>query len=246
MKKPSVLVSSMFASTSMCAIIGGLLLSADATYAFTLNVVNPGFEADQLSDGGFTINSFEKGWRRLFTGGNAGVFNPPNTAYKGASTPGSSFELTQGENVAYTNGSEIEQNLTAVLKPNFIYKLSVEVGQRLDAPFPSTGAFIELLAGSNVIASVNPISPIPSTGGFITTELTFTSSGNSPLLGENLGIRLGSNDFGAFFTGQVNFDNVSLRATPVPEPLGILGSGMALGFGVLMKRQYSRKRNEDV
>ena len=31
---------------------------------------------------------------------------------------------------------------------------------------------------------------------------------------------------------------------PVPEPLTILGSGMALGFGALMKRQHSRKRQK--
>ncbi len=33
----------------------------------------------------------------------------------------------------------------------------------------------------------------------------------------------------------------SMQAEPVPEPLTILGSGLALGFGSLMKRQQSRK-----
>lgn len=37
-------------------------------------------------------------------------------------------------------------------------------------------------------------------------------------------------------------DNHSYRQAAVPEPLTILGSGMALGFGILMKREYSRKR----
>lgn len=31
---------------------------------------------------------------------------------------------------------------------------------------------------------------------------------------------------------------------PVPEPLTILGSGIALGFGALMERKYSRKRKK--
>lgn len=35
-----------------------------------------------------------------------------------------------------------------------------------------------------------------------------------------------------------------LRGQAVPEPLTIIGSGMALGFGALMKRQYSRKRKQ--
>jgi len=33
----------------------------------------------------------------------------------------------------------------------------------------------------------------------------------------------------------------SVQPEPVPEPLTILGSGLALGFGSLMKRQQSRK-----
>lgn len=37
-------------------------------------------------------------------------------------------------------------------------------------------------------------------------------------------------------------DNHAYRAAPVPEPLTILGSSMALGFGILMKKEYSRRR----
>lgn len=38
-------------------------------------------------------------------------------------------------------------------------------------------------------------------------------------------------------------DNIAAREA-VPEPLTILGSGMALGFGALMKRQHSRKHQK--
>lgn len=41
---------------------------------------------------------------------------------------------------------------------------------------------------------------------------------------------------------KVNITKVS--STAVPEPLTIFGSGLALGFGVLMERQYSRKRKK--
>ncbi|MEQ9672243.1 PEP-CTERM sorting domain-containing protein [Coleofasciculus sp. G2-EDA-02] len=36
-----------------------------------------------------------------------------------------------------------------------------------------------------------------------------------------------------------------LRATPVPEPLTILGSATALGFGALLKREHSKKQKKD-
>ncbi len=35
---------------------------------------------------------------------------------------------------------------------------------------------------------------------------------------------------------------LSVDSEPVPEPSSILGLGMALGFGVLMKKQYSRRK----
>lgn len=53
----------------------------------------------------------------------------------------------------------------------------------------------------------------------------------------------GADIYGNFATGTTS----QFRTTPaalVPEPLTILGSGMALGFGVLMKREYSRKRKK--
>lgn len=39
----------------------------------------------------------------------------------------------------------------------------------------------------------------------------------------------------------VFIEGKSFSGEPVPEPLTILGSGIALGFGALMKRQHSRK-----
>ncbi|MEA5501368.1 PEP-CTERM sorting domain-containing protein [Limnoraphis robusta Tam1] len=38
--------------------------------------------------------------------------------------------------------------------------------------------------------------------------------------------------------------NVALASTDVPEPLTILGSGMALGFGALFKREQAKKRDK--
>jgi len=47
-------------------------------------------------------------------------------------------------------------------------------------------------------------------------------------------------------TGSQEFDLAadSLVVTSVPEPLTILGSGLALGFGALFKKEYSRKHQK--
>ena len=53
-----------------------------------------------------------------------------------------------------------------------------------------------------------------------------------------------------FMTGKVGFNtagvevfygNIDVNAQPVPEPLTILGSGLAMGFGILFKRKLGQK-----
>jgi hypothetical protein len=199
---------------STCGILGSLLLAAQASYAALerINVINPKFEANSLGEGGLTINNII-GWTAVNNGGNGGVFNPDNNEYPGASSIIGGISPVIGKNVAYTNGRTIQQQLTAVFQPGSTYKLSVDVGQRLDVPFPSTGAFIQLLAGNTVIASSR--TPIPGSGSFITATAVYIprlhnrNQQYDQLAGQPLTIRLGSND-GNTFTGQVNYDNVRL------------------------------------
>ena len=199
--------------STLCAIMGGVLLSAGASYAsfYTsqVRVVNSRFEADQLTNGDFTINSIT-GWTAVNNGGNGGIYNPTNANYAGASSLTSIFTAAQGQNVVYTNGRTIEQTLTATFKPRAVYTLSVDVGKRLDEPFPSTGAVIQLLAGNTVIAEANPVTPIPTSGQFVRVRVRYTPSPDKfQYVGQPLKIRLGSNDRNVF-TGQVNYDNVRL------------------------------------
>jgi hypothetical protein len=61
-----------------------------------------------------------------------------------------------------------------------------------------------------------------------------------------IGVAFAGNAYSVDFGGtadQIVFDDIIIGAAaePVPEPLTILGSGLALGFGSLMKRQQSRK-----
>ncbi|MEQ9485776.1 PEP-CTERM sorting domain-containing protein [Coleofasciculus sp. F4-SAH-05] len=48
------------------------------------------------------------------------------------------------------------------------------------------------------------------------------------------------------FTNRSSIDplRVITVATPVPEPLTILGTGTALGIAPLLKRAYSKKQNK--
>lgn len=196
-----------------------MAIAVNAAQAATLTVANPGFESDRVTDGYYTIN-YITGWN-LGAGGNGGVFNPSSWSYAGASSSNSGFEQAHGNNVAYTNSRPIEQTLGDVLTPNTVYELSVDVGNRLDDTFPPRGGFIALLAGSNVLATVDFDIPEEDSGNFSRVVLTYTSSNSSPLLGERLGIRLGSFAIAGPGgsgpeEGQINFDNVRLEATSSP------------------------------
>lgn len=59
----------------------------------------------------------------------------------------------------------------------------------------------------------------------------------------------GKDDDGFYFEGEWSWSEgidftYELQVEPVPEPLTIFGSGIALGFGALMKRHYSRKHKK--
>lgn len=83
---------------------------------------------------------------------------------------------------------------------------------------------------------------------------SFSFSGNSNNNADNsakfIGLRSTAVDVDKLVFSTTNNDvgfainQLDTSSTPVPEPLTILGSGMALGFGALMKRQYSRKCNK--
>lgn len=198
---------------STCAVMGGLLLSTQASYAAPVRVLNPGFEVDTLINGGSTIKQIT-GWVTVENGGNGGAFNPTSNSYPGASNTDSSFTSAFGQNVAYSNGRTIEQTLNATFNPDKVYRLSVNVGKRLDVPFPSAGASIQLLAGTTVIAE--SVTPVPASGSFLSVVARYSpriqnlSGRYNRLAGQPLTIRLLSTD-GNAYTGQVNWDNVKLQ-----------------------------------
>ncbi|MEM7457500.1 MAG: hypothetical protein AAF456_24415 [Planctomycetota bacterium] len=144
-----------------------------------------------------------------------------------------------------------EQTLTDVLMPDTTYSLDVEVGN-IASGTATNGTFfnldefpgyrVELLAGGIVIAEdLNSLS-IPE-GEFLTSTVSFTTGAAHPQLGMDLGIRLVNlNAIPAGFTQatspdlEVDFDNVRLTTTAIPEPAGT-GFALFLLTTIAFRRQ---------
>lgn len=196
-------------------LMGGIARPASAV---PVTITNPSFEADVIN----TINANVVGISFWTTdNGNGGVWRPGATYYPGG--------VPAGVNAAYEDGGTISQTLSATLANTTTYTLKVAVGHRADrATLPNYT--IGLLAGTTVLTSaLNPIDP--GAGLFGYTTLIYTSTASDPI-GQALGIR--------FFTsaGQLSFDDVTLDASPVPEPgtLALLGVSLT-ALGIIRRRR---------
>lgn len=193
---------------------------------------NPDFELGSpappsVGGGGDSHVGNVPGWNVLNAGG---VFRPNFVSQ--VSYP-SSEQSTTGTFVAYSEsvtGGLVSQLIDSsfVLQSNSVYTLSVDVGHRLDASFNGGFGFFRL---SNPfptsIASQAAIDP--GAGNF--SRQTFVLNGaDIPIgdLGNNFRIGLFANS-GAV----VDFDNVTLDISSVPEPALIwpLVPGLLLVFG---------------
>jgi len=195
--------------------------------AASIFIANHSFEvpiAPLRGDGFYTDNSNPvpiSNWFNAHSG----------SAHQGVLDPTKSQNLTgndlfynlqpvpHGNQVAYSNGGTIAQELSAVLQPNTRYTLGVYVGRRNTLAF--LGNSIRLMAGNTELAFE---SGNPAAGTFEHVTVSYTSGSSGPLIGQQLKIYLSS------FGIQTNFDNVTLDASPIPEPSAILG---LLGFGLL-------------
>ena len=142
-----------------------------------------------------------------------------------------------------------EQTLAATLQANTDYSLSVEVGN-IQSGTSESGEFfnlddfpgyrVELLAGGVVIAQDNN-SLIITEGTFATSTVNFSVGAVHAQLGQTLGIRLLNLNVPATPSGpdlEVDFDNVTLDATGVPEPASLwLMSLGGIGMIVTLRRR---------
>jgi hypothetical protein len=126
------------------------------------------------------------------------------------------------------------QTLSATLQANTTYTLQVEIGNiasgtAVDSTFYDLSGFpgyrIDLLAGGNVIAQdLNSLAGSIAEGAFATSTVSLTTGAAPAFLGQPLGIRLvnlNAIDPGAPGADrEIDFDDVRLDASPVPEPSG--------------------------
>ena len=239
------------------------LALAPLASAQQIAVTNPSFEADPITPGAFFVLQPD-GWATYDPLGivdqalNAvGVIRPaPGLEY----FPGG---VTDGEHAAivYLGGEQngaagLQQTLAATLQPDTRYTLRVDVGNiasgtslpgssggpdvffDLDG-FP--GYRIELLAGGSVLAAdANSLAALIPEGAFSTATVQFDSIGVPALLGQPLAIRLINLDLPGTAQApgiEVDFDNVRLLATPVPEPAAWV---LLLGGFALLSVQWLR------
>jgi hypothetical protein len=197
-----------------------VLLVLGTAQASPITIGDPSFEGVALSPGGFTSGVYASGsWN---SNANGGIFRPTASSYPSG--------VPDGVNTGYSNASAvIDQVLAATLTANTIYTLSVNVGNRLDAPH-NDGYTIQLLAGGAVLGGITSL-PNPAAGQFALATDTYTAGVGDPHLGQALEIRLFSSA-----TGQASFDLVTLDASPVPEPSSLALLVVAMG-GIFVARR---------
>ncbi|GAB4264785.1 MAG: hypothetical protein Kow0092_16650 [Deferrisomatales bacterium] len=164
--------------------------------AVAVPVANAGFEATVLADGTWASVA-PPGWTKV---GSAGTFNPTAAQFPG--------EAPEGANTAYSNGGTLVQTLAETLTAGTTYTLTVQVGDRVDTPFPGYRVQLGVDSGGFVLLAEDNNTLAPN-GGFLTSTVAYTATAGDPV-GANLQIRLVSSGV------QTNFDDVNLVAEPGP------------------------------
>ena len=230
-----------------------LVLGTSAGRAALVTINNPSFEDDSSSattnpgeysgegHGASFPNTYGSGANWVGHGGSPAGFY---TGEYHITTTDYSLGAPNGHNVAFLDqgfgGGYITQDLTATLLANTVYTLTGYIGSRSGSGMTGT-ALVELIAGSTVIATGTLNAPTQGTfQSWSINTSSDTTSFLSGLLGQNLQIYLGAST-----GGQVNYDNISLDATPVPEmeneALALFGI-LAVG-GVAGRRWLASRKN---
>jgi len=232
------------------------LLAAAQAHAQVIPITNPGFETNVVADGTFQV-LFPTGWQVYDPSGiidqganSVGIIRPnlPTQTYY----PGGAPEGQQAALVYLAGGASgaagLQQALSATLAADTRYTLSVGIGNIASgvslpgsadggnffynlSGFP--GYRIELLAGGTVLGQDSTSAgPIPE-GEWRTATLVVDSTPFAAMVGQSLAVRLVNLDTPGTPAApgiEVNFDAVSLMASPVPEPAaaGVWIAGIAM------------------
>ncbi len=226
-----------------------LALTTNAEAAFVA-INNPSFESPVTAPGTFAggqasgptdwtvYNSGATNGQRFF-----GVWNPSTTnSFVNGAPDGANVGVVFLENTTDLAEAGLRQTLTATLQLSTQYSLTVDVGNFSDADggsfdfsgFP--GYRVELFAGGTLLAlDSNTLSP--GEGIFETSVVMFTTGNSHPNAGQAMAIRLVNLNGPGI---EVNFDNVRLDATPVPEPSTLLFGAIGVIFAILKRNRTSR------
>ncbi len=231
-------------------------LSSNVAQGQALTIINPNFDITAIGDGMFSTSSTSapNGWSVYNAGAtNAqrqfGILNPTGTQlYPGGAPSVANVGVVFLSNTNGIAEAGLRQTLSSTLQLNTSYSVSVAVGNIANDPNPPHNSFnfngfpgyrIDLLAGSTLIGSDNN-TLLPSEGNFLTSTFAVTVGSSHANAGQLLGIRLVNLNGPGI---EVNFDDVRVMATPVPEPSSMLLFCAAVG-GVLVNRRRRMHRSD--
>jgi hapalindole H/12-epi-hapalindole U/12-epi-fischerindole U synthase len=218
--------------------------------AALLLINNPSFETPVTANATFTgaQATGPSGWTVYNTGATNnlryfGVWNPATTnSFISGAPHGANVGVVFLENTTNIAEAGLQQVLSSTLQLSTQYTLTVEVGNFSDfdiTPFDFTGFpgyRIDLYAGSTLLASDNNTLS-PGEGVFATSTFTYTTGASHANVGQALGIRLVNlNGAGT----EVNFDNVRLDATAVPEPSTSVLGGILMIWALFKRHRTTR------